>query len=325
MKSIQLFILSAGLSVGCANSEFRVLDEPADLALASSVAPGTTSAPNANSAGNTSGAGNSTGAQPTNGTSSANGYPATGGNSTGNANETPVTGSNSNGNTNGTPVTGGHSNGSSTGTPAPTPAPAARCAARFETGFLCESGTGLPLADNANAESLCRSYCDGRQAACCALGRSNIAPGKVFCHASAYARLRYVNNYAQLQPNQVAAGRTTSIAAMDCAPAQARVFSWGAEPKTCLKNFDFRLYGQVPANADVLAYTGGDLGLLSHHWWTYGHREGRDLNTSYAAIRKLFNADLYLAEQPDVLLAGVHPWSHYQSCGGAYEGRRFPQ
>lgn len=202
-----------------------------------------------------------------------------------------------------------------------------RCTAAFEAGHMCAGGTGIVLNSGAAAEAQCRAYCESRNAGCCAIGKTNFNSQKSYCHAGAQARVRYVNNYAQLFPQLVAAGRKTEIKALNCRGVQPSTFTWGTAEtvsKECLKNFDFRLYGEVPGNADVLAYTRGNVAQLEAHWHQFGNVEGRDLNRNWAAIRRIFNIDQYLAEQPDVLLAGVHPWSHYQSCG-SYEGRRFVQ
>lgn len=226
---------------------------------------------------------------------------------------------------------GGYSDSDSTGSPpipSPSPSPTPNqtpnptafvCNAKFDTGYMCARGTGIALANNASAESLCRSYCDEKKAACCSLGRSNIAEGqgKVFCHASIYARVKYINNFAQLHPEAVDKGRETSIAALNCSAAQAITFSWGNEPNFCFysQNYSFKQYGQVLSNADVLNATGGDVAQLEAHWYAFGNREGRDLYLASAGLRSSFNAVSYLANQPDVLLSGVNPWSHYQSCG----------
>lgn len=207
------------------------------------------------------------------------------------------------------------------------PSQALSCTTAFETGYMCFGGTGIVLNAGASAETQCRAYCEDKQAGCCSVGKTNLNSGKVYCHAGAQARVRYVNNYAQLFPLKVESGRQTEIKALNCKNVKPSTFTWTTgetAAKSCLQGFDFRLYGEVPANADVLEYTRGNLAQLEDHWHRHGFLEGRSLNRNWHAVRGMFNKDQYLAEQPDVLLAGVNPWSHYQSCGG-YEGRTFPR
>jgi hypothetical protein len=209
---------------------------------------------------------------------------------------------------------------------------------------------GQVFPNTQQGEQACLDFCRTQQVRCCSFGTTSFNPTKGYCFASMNEPTNYNNNFAQL--SGLSNLYATSLRAVSCNPKTTVAGGAGSPPppppppsstpdptipsQNAEGNFEWKkqdtVCGTGPSefipseylalNPDVAAACNGDVACAIQHWQKFGSFEGRNMRASFANQHSSGGDDGYLLNYPDVFLAGVNPWGHYQNCGAA-EGRAY--
>lgn len=205
------------------------------------------------------------------------------------------------------------------------------CKSHIGSNQTCSGGilaaTYFPDGDTNKCLDFC-SKVKGTQ--CCSMPSNKYLSG-VFCHATGGSPIMFNNNFGGYSPHGSGTTRAVECTANN-QPTQGAPSAgyWQGESMGC----DFKQNGlpvdaYLRANPDVASVCQNEPDVnacVLHHYNTYAHKEGRSMSPSYAKFKSTFDQNKieYLAYNPDVVLAGVDPWFHFQTCGNFESRQKMP-